>query len=294
MPSFNPLEHPIIFMEPVLTSNVSSWVPHIPFAYLLMDLVRPSTFVELGTHMGDSYCAFCQAVSELELPTRCTGIDTWAGDPQAGAYDASVLTRLRGFHDPRFGAFSTLLQKDFNSARPQFAGGSIDLLHIDGLHTYEAVKEDYEKWSPAVSDRGVIIFHDTQVRRSDFGVWRLWEQISAKRPHFEFLHGKGLGILAVGDNVPAPMLNFLEYANAQPGAIRGLFMRLGDRWDVGRLFGAVLTTLHQQEGQLSKVREGIAQNKWANLANVFRDPVEYVERHVKDVRALLLRMTKGS
>ena len=59
---FNPLEHPVVFAGPQFMSIYSAWVEHFPFAFLLIDLARPRVFVELGTHQGDSYCAFCQAV----------------------------------------------------------------------------------------------------------------------------------------------------------------------------------------------------------------------------------------
>lgn len=279
-----------MFLEPAMTSHISAWVQHIPFAYLLMDLLQPATLVELGTHMGDSYCAFCQAVSELELPTRCTAVDTWQGDPHAGHYDANVLAWLRAYHDPRYGSFSTLMQADFHSARPRFAVGSIDLLHIDGLHTYEAVKSDFQTWLPTLSDRGVIVFHDTAVREGDFGVWRLWQEITPGKANFEFLHGSGLGVLAVGSNVPPAVLQFLEYATAHPGAVRGLFKRVGERWDMQRLLGGVLSRLHEQEPALSPFRQGAARSMWPTVQATYRDPIGFVETRVDDVQALLTRL----
>jgi hypothetical protein len=194
----------------------------------LMELVRPRMFAELGTHTGDSYCAFCQAVAELSLETRCYAVDTWRGDAHAGQFGDEVLAELRQEHDPLYGGFSCLVQSTFAEALAHFEDASIDLLHIDGYHTFEAVKADYESWLPKMSRRGIVLFHDTNVRERGFGVWALWQELSAQRPQFEFVHGHGLGVLAVGE--PPDALRPLFEADASATtAIRLLYSELGRR-----------------------------------------------------------------
>ena len=70
MPDFNPLQYPIAVSELRYFSGDSAWTGHIPFALALVQMARPRTIVELGTYLGDSYCAFCQAVAELKLRSK--------------------------------------------------------------------------------------------------------------------------------------------------------------------------------------------------------------------------------
>jgi hypothetical protein len=195
----------------------------------LVDLLRPRTLVELGTHWGNSYCAFCQAVAELTLDTRCYAIDTWKGDEHTGAYGPEVLADLRAHHDPLYGAFSRLIESTFDSANHQFADGSVDFLHIDGAHSYEAVKHDVVSWMPKLSERGVLLLHDINARRPEYGVWRLWEKLSAQWPHFELQYAHGLGVLAVGDEQPTEFRELLASSPEEQQCLRELFFALGYR-----------------------------------------------------------------
>src|ERR1044072_640776 len=124
----------------------SGWSGHIPFAHWIISAVKPRLFVELGTHTGVSYAAFCLAIERLGLNTGCYAVDTWTGDPHAGRYGDQIFADLDQYHRTKFAAFSTLMRCTFDDAAPHFADGTIDLLHIDGLHTYEAVKHDFETW----------------------------------------------------------------------------------------------------------------------------------------------------
>jgi hypothetical protein len=209
----------------------SSWTEHVPFAFWLIDALRPKRLVELGTLHGMSYLAFCQAIKTLDVGTVAVAIDTWGGDPHAGRLATTSLQSLRQVHDDRYASFSSLLQSTFDDAAPHFAAGSIDLLHIDGFHTFEAVKHDFETWLPKVGSPGVVLFHDTQVKREDFGVHKLWLELSRLHPHFEFYHGNGLGVLGVGDQFPKPISDLFRAARTPADAmwVRSQFERLGRR-----------------------------------------------------------------
>src|SRR5271157_3355566 len=224
----NPLDHPICLAAPELLAQ-SHWAEHVPFAMWIISVLRPRLFVELGTFRGTSYCGFCQSIKRLGLPTRAFAVDTWKGDPHNGVNGPEILEELRGHHDPRHGAFSSLLEMTFDEAAPRFQDGEIDLLHIDGYHTYEAVRHDYETWRPKLSDRGVILFHDVVEHMRDFGVWRFWEQIKTQYPSFEFLHEHGLGVLAVGHDLPDEIKELTSIDAEGAAQIRTFFHELGRR-----------------------------------------------------------------
>src|SRR4051794_30116926 len=88
-----------LFWRAERLGSPSAWWQHVPFAHWIVCATAPRLLVELGTHTGVSYSAFCQAVAREGLATRCHAVDTWRGDPQAGTYGDEVLGDLRQFHD---------------------------------------------------------------------------------------------------------------------------------------------------------------------------------------------------
>jgi glycosyltransferase involved in cell wall biosynthesis len=216
------------YNTPLFLEKPYGWVEHIPFAFYLIESLRPEIFVELGTHSGNSYFSFCQAVDELKINAKCYAIDTWEGDSQAGFYGKEVYDRVKKINSRYFSSISNLLKMKFDEAIPYFSDRSIDLLHIDGLHTYDAVKHDFETWLPKMSENGVIVLHDVNVREREFGVWKFYEEVRTHYPSFEFIHSHGLGVLCVGKEVDANFLKFVECAEKDK-AIQQFFSALGNR-----------------------------------------------------------------
>ena len=217
-----------LYQKPRFVEKPYSWVQHIPLAFFLMKKLKPKTFVELGTHSGNSYFAFCQAVEGMNLQTRCFAVDTWEGEVHSDFYGGEVYDRVQRINSENFSMFSSLLKMTFDDAVPKFEAKSIDLLHIDGLHSYTAVRHDFETWLPKLSDVGVVIFHDTDVRERDFGVWQLFEELSGKYPSMNFQHGYGLGLLCIGEKVDEAFIKFVDDAN-RDARYQDFFAALGER-----------------------------------------------------------------
>src|SRR6185436_9277230 len=101
----------------------SAWADHAPFAFWLVEALRPRTLVELGTHGGYSYFAFCQAVKAGALGTRCFAVDTWQGDEHAGFYSEDFYNRVFDHNRTHFADFSRLVRATFDEAVTHFSDG---------------------------------------------------------------------------------------------------------------------------------------------------------------------------
>lgn len=277
----NLLTFSMLGAKPDYLSGRSAWIEHIPFAFLVVEALRPDIFVELGSHFGDSYCAFCQAAKTLELPMRAFAVDTWRGDQHAGFYGQEVYDQLKSVHDEPYGHFSEMKRMTFDEARDDFADGSIDLLHIDGLHTYEAVKHDFETWLPKMSERGVVLFHDTVVRDRNFGVWKLWADISTQYPSFEFHHGHGLGVLCVGSKVPQSFVDFLGQQQAHADNSRSFFHAQGYQLS---LQNHVRAKLQQNDNGMQHSADQM--NQAAALLEDLDQQVSQLKAELRESRAL--------
>lgn len=232
-----------------ILSDVTSWHGHVPFAQALVALARPRLVVELGVHKGDSYRAFTSAIARYEVGGKAFGVDTWQGDEHAGGYDGDAILREVNERNVPYAAFSQLLRKTFDEAAADFADASIDLLHIDGLHTYEAVKHDFETWQPKLSDRSIVLFHDTVVHRGDFGVFRFWDEIKTSWPSFNFPHSNGLGVIYSEDGINQDTRAFfrlLRNISEDEGSPLALLTVIGDAY-AGRAAASIFQNMYQSK-----------------------------------------------
>ena len=227
------LEHELIkaaSFKPFPFENNSAWRGHLPFAALLTRTFKPSVIVELGSHWGHSYFTFCQAVSEANLPTTCYAVDTWQGDEHAGNYGDEVFASVDEHNKERYAKFSHLLRMTFDDALNKIPDGTVELLHIDGLHTYEAVKHDFETWKVKLAPSAVVLFHDISVREREFGVWQLWEELQAIYPNnLAFTHSSGLGVLQIDGVSGEKKMAWLDAGYPGKQDLKDYFSALGTR-----------------------------------------------------------------
>jgi predicted O-methyltransferase YrrM len=71
----------------------------------------------------------------------------------------------------------------------------LDLLFIDGDHSYEGVRADFNLYSPLVRAGGIVAFHDIVEHRPAMGceVARFWNETKRSYQHSEIIDNPGQG-----------------------------------------------------------------------------------------------------
>lgn len=263
--------------------DVSAWIEHLPFAFWIIEVLQPKVVVELGVHTGTSYFAFCQAVDRLNLETVCYGIDTWKGDEHAGFYGEEIFNKVAGYNASQYSKFSTLIRSTFDDAKNYFSDQSVDLLHIDGAHTYEAVKEDFDSWLPKLSPQAIVIFHDINVRERNFGVFRLWNDLKEQYRHFQFDFGFGLGVLVMDETDREEIDQLLDSKNSDPYNLflKNFFFERGSFFRRNFEISAALS-------QANKARE-VEKNEHIQLAEKYQALVEENRKQTEESKNSLLK-----
>ena len=165
---------------------VTAWRGHEVFASWLVREMKPKVIVELGVDKGFSSFVFA-------TPGIGTvyGVDSFEGDPEAGmrnTYPEVIAKR------DELGIKNLELIKGYFSEVAKTWTQPIDILHIDGRHRYEDVKEDFETWSKFVRPGGIILLHDTVVEKQNYDVKRYFAEIDT--PKTNFVRSNGLGVVS--------------------------------------------------------------------------------------------------
>ncbi|MDR3548752.1 MAG: class I SAM-dependent methyltransferase [Candidatus Pacebacteria bacterium] len=173
----------------------------------LLDVVKERNvrkILEVGTANGGTIFFFSQVaaddaiVASVDVPNRFFGYGYPAW--RARIY-GSFPKKSQTFELVRGDSHS---QETFQNAAKTMRGNDVDFLFIDGDHSYEGVKRDFEMYGQLVRPGGVIAFHDIVDGNEEFvgGVPRFWKEIRDKYPHDEFVEdwkqgGLGIGVLYV-------------------------------------------------------------------------------------------------
>jgi len=214
-------------VRPDWFGNPSGWRGHVPFGIWLVQSLKPNIILDLGAHHSSSYFNFCRAVKVARIRTKCYAVDAWLNDQQSEHGKVCDFADAQKYNDCEYADISCLLPMRFDEAVDHFSDASIDLLHINGFYTYEAVKRVFDIWLPKLTHSGVVLFHHTNVKKNYFGVWRLWEELTRLYSlNLEFGHSQGLGVMQLSQGEGSFLLDWLLPDSADKQVLREYF---GDR-----------------------------------------------------------------
>lgn len=162
---------------------------------------NPKTALEIGMAQAGTSFLLKESISSLTL---LMGIDIYL-------HNVFILEAFnkRGCHLQFFEGSSTEPAIK-NGVIDALAGRKLDLLFIDGDHSYDGVKTDFQNYRDLVCDGGLIVFHDIcedcqtkhgiQSENYTGGVPQFWMEIKDSFEHYEFVDqadqdGFGIGCL---------------------------------------------------------------------------------------------------
>ncbi|SJN11492.1 Glycosyltransferase [Halomonas citrativorans] len=257
-PSINTLAQGSMFWQPDYREP-SSWLEHLPFLFWLVEALRPQQVVGLGVDDVPHF-AVCQAASRLRLGARCymVGEDV----------DEKAANEIHAYASDHFSAISQWLQTNPARAIEQFDEGSIDLLLLHISPDDNSVDYLLDRWLSRLSSQGVVVVPGIARREPGCFVFRAFESIKNRYPHFVFHHAGGLGVIAVGNELPHLVNNLLGAleSNASTQVVQDVFARLGrscqDKVTVRQqqaLFQTLETRVSEQAGSLAEAERQVAQ-----------------------------------
>jgi len=165
---------------------------------------RPKFILEIGTARGGTLFLFGRVSSpdaiiiSIDLP----------GGQFGGGYPEWMIPLYKSFTIHKQNIY--LVRKDshapstLNMVEKILEGRKLDFLFIDGDHTYDGVKKDFEMYSPLVKGHGIVAFHDIVEHPAEImcEVSKFWNEIKHGYKYFEIVNDwnqkwAGLGVLYV-------------------------------------------------------------------------------------------------
>jgi len=153
----------------------------LPYCDVLYNTARhyksgmPIDILEIGVRRGSSTKAFLRGIKDRLGEAHLYSIDKG---------DRSRIVRSKDYNQ-----YWTFILGDSTMVKWD---KKIDVLFIDGDHSYEGVKKDFLKYEPYVKSNGLIFMHD--ITHKHFGVKEFWKEVGYPKANLA-LNGVGFGII---------------------------------------------------------------------------------------------------
>jgi len=164
---------------------------YLPLFFDIVVHEKPKLIVTLGLGDAQAHLAFCQAVAERHLSSRCVAIrrprvDESANDDPAWEFAEKVTAKF-------FPAISQLIETDAVKAAADFADASIEVLLIDDVDSGDTVRQELKTWRPKLSANALILLRGISLKRQD-SPRSAWADFVKEKATVDFSEGIGLSV----------------------------------------------------------------------------------------------------
>lgn len=166
----------------------------------VVESMSPRVVLDIGTAWGGTLFLFTRVAAPdamlvtCDLPGRPWGYScpSWMGPLlKSFARGTQSIVQIRG---------DSHSEDTLNSVKRHLVDRSVDLLFIDGDHSYNGVKKDFEMYSPLVGKQGLVAFHDICEGKVELvgEVPRFWSEIKKDLRTREIVSDPEQGVCGIG------------------------------------------------------------------------------------------------
>ena len=168
----------------------------------VVDEIKPSIIIEIGTSRGGTLFLFTIVA---ESDANIISIDM-PGGPFGGGYPKwkiplyeSLARENQKIHLIRNDSHNPVV---LDGIKGVLGDNEVDFLFLDGDHSYEGVKRDFEMYSPLVRRGGIVALHDIVEHpvETRCDVSKFWREVKSNYEHTEIVKDwqqrwAGIGVL---------------------------------------------------------------------------------------------------
>ena len=168
-----------------LAAGAIQKVPELARLIALVRARRPHAVLEIGSFLGGTLAAWCK-LSAPEAVLVSVDLPDESETPATPEDLRRLARRQQRLEVVRGDSHAEETRRQVEAA---LAGRGVDFLMIDGDHSYDGVRRDFELYAPLVRDEGLIAFHDIveHTRLPNIEVPRFWAEICGRYEHEEFI-----------------------------------------------------------------------------------------------------------
>ena len=192
-------------------------ISEIKELYEIVERLNARYICEIGTFRGGTFYLWCKAATEdatlisIDLPSK-----SWDGEfsyARRSFYQEFSKSPEQKLH---FLAADSHRKSTQEMLSDLLKSKQLDFLFIDGDHSYEGAKADFDLYKPFVRPGGIVVFHDILPRAEfpNIEVYRLWDELKTQYPYQEIIAQEGefsnfigIGVIWINDAEGADTYN---------------------------------------------------------------------------------------